>query len=160
MEVSRLYGFYTPCIGCHAYFHILRAFIALDIEALGIISGERVKHSGRFKINQSKDAVDTYRKILKEFGIKFYTPILNIDTEEELNKYLTFKWEEGKEQFKCLFTGSSTLKNMKYPKKLRQAISNYLNEFVKPLAVEVISNYKEGNFKYKKAAKEIIDTLK
>ncbi len=134
------YGFYTPCISCHAYFHILRALVALDVGAMFIISGERVSHSGKIKINQTEKVLKAYEEILKPFGIEILYPVKDVEKESEIAKLIETGWEEEKNQMECVFSGNylnEEGKNLIDEKK----IDSYLKDFLIPEGIKAINSY-------------------
>lgn len=141
--VSRKYGFYTPCIACHAYLHLLRAYIALDTHCHTIISGERIFHENRVKINQDAASLSFFREIFSEYGIDFITPVEHVSTEEDIASLLPFDWKEGELQMKCLFSGNSTIEDTSVIGKLNQAKARYLHEFLGPEMKRLLSSYSQ-----------------
>lgn len=143
-KLSRKYGFYTPCIGCHAYLHLLRALIAVDTGASIIVSGERISHQGRFKINQDEMSISAYREVLAEFGIDFVTPIAEVSSDDEIASLLPFSWKEGELQMSCLYSGNSTIKDENVLKQINEARIDFLKEFLMPAMRRIILDYREG----------------
>lgn len=139
-ESFEKYGFYTPCISCHAYFHILRAFIALDIGARFIISGERVNHSGKIKINQTEKVLKAYEEILKPFGIEILHPVKDIEEEKELSELIGMDWEEEKNQMKCVFSGNYLTEEGE-SLIAEVELDNYLQDFLIPAGKKAINLY-------------------
>lgn len=129
--VLKYYGFYTPCIGCHAYLHLIRIIISLKL-GKKVISGERESHDGRIKINQSSEAIDTYIKIAKYFGAKMLTPLRHLAAGEKIEEIIGWNWGEGKGHQSCAFSGNYADINGKvsYDK---DVIIDYLNNFVYPI---------------------------
>lgn len=80
--------FYTPCIGCHVYFHSIRAFIAEKNNVRFIVSGERYLHDSRKKINQTLSAVKYHSVLLSRFGCYHIQPLLNISSDDVIRKIL------------------------------------------------------------------------
>jgi len=99
------FGFYTPCIGCHAYFHILRIPLALQLGGK-IISGEREIHDQRIKVNQLPLCLSFYKKILAEFGVELLFPLKNIQSGKEIEKLIGWEWKEGKNHPECSYSGN------------------------------------------------------
>lgn len=140
---SKKYGFFTPCILCHLYFHILRAFIAIEVNATPIVSGERAFHGKKIKLNQTREATLTYKTIFSESGIEIIFPIIDVSSESELLALLPRSWEEGAEQLSCIFSGSSTIKAEKEFSSFERNYKKYLKEVVLPLGLEIITSYKK-----------------
>ncbi len=99
------YGFYTPCIGCHMYFHLLRVPMARRLGGR-IISGERVSHGGKIKLNQLNVSLDAYAKTLKKLDVQLLFPIRNIVDGDVIKDLLGWEWEEGKEHPACMYSGN------------------------------------------------------
>lgn len=149
------YGFYTPCISCHAYFHILRAFIAIDSGAKLIVSGERVSHAGRVKVNQSEKSLRAYQEILRAYGIEILYPVKNIETEEELLKLLEMDWKEEENQMRCVFSGNYL--SVKGKNLIREEqLDRYFEEFLIPAGKKIIEYYLEGNKEFLKAVESVV----
>jgi len=137
------YGFYTTCLGCHLYLHLLRGVLSVQTGASPVVSGERYFHRVRIKINQSPEAIKAYEKVLESQGVKIVFPIFELDDESQLLKLLPRFWEEGKEQLKCLFTGSSKLDKDSY-RQIRKSLIRYLENFLIPRGIEVFTSLLEG----------------
>jgi len=125
------YGFYTPCIGCHAYFHILRVPMALKLGKI-IISGERESHDGRIKVNQLPLCLDSYKKILSCFGVDLIMPLQYLKEGKGVEKILGSSWEEGKSQPQCFFSGNYRDLNGESMIEEKQ-IKKFLEEFLEPV---------------------------
>ncbi len=106
-HINRKFGFYSPCIGCHAYFHILRVPMALDL-GKRIISGERESHDGRVKINQMAITLDVYKDITDHFGVELMTPLRHMSDGDEVEKLIGWNWKEGKNHPSCAYSKNYT----------------------------------------------------
>lgn len=140
---SMKYGFYTTCLGCHLYLHLLRGIIAVQTGASPIVSGERHFHRGRIKINQSPEAIRAYKKVLESHGVKIVFPVAELDDETRLIELLPRFWEEGKEQLDCLFSGSSKIDDNSY-RQIRNNLARYLEEYLIPRGIEVFNSLLKG----------------
>ncbi len=125
------FGVYTPCIGCHAYFHLVRIPLALKLGAR-IISGERESHDGRIKLNQTAESLDTYIKIAKHFGVELIMPIRHMKDGGEVKELIGWDWEEGKAHQSCAFSGNylSVDGSVDYDK---EKVNKYLDLFLYPI---------------------------
>jgi hypothetical protein len=141
---SLKYGFFTPCILCHLYFHMLRAFIAIDVGASPIVSGERALHGRKTKLNQTHEAVSAFERVFLEAGIEIVFPVIDVSSESELMELLPRRWEEGKEQLSCIFSGSSTVEGEADIKLIEGNYTKFLEEVAVPLGSEVIFSYKQN----------------
>ena len=149
------FGFYTPCIGCHAYFHLVRIPIALKL-GKRIIAGERESHDGRLKINQSAEALNSYKKIASHFAVDLLMPIRNWDNGDEVEQLIGWNWEEGEAHQTCAYNGnySDIDGTVLYAK---EKITAYLNEFLFPVCIS-LGNLLANNPGASK--KQMLDELK
>lgn len=102
-EIIQRYGFYTPCIGCHLYFHLMRIDIAIDNAVTKIISGERELHEQKIKINQIAEVLDAYQEVLAHIGLDLIFPLRKTFSNEQVESLLGKKWEEDQDQLSCVF---------------------------------------------------------
>lgn len=131
-EIVQRYGFYTPCLGCHLYFHLLRIETALNEGARKIISGEREFHAQRIKINQTKEALNAYREILASVNLELIFPLQKISSNEKIEQLVGKKWQESKSQFSCVFKANyCSLDNQLLIK--NKTLKPYLEEFLIPV---------------------------
>ena len=152
--VSKKYNYYTPCIGCHAYLRIIRIPIAKQLSGK-IISGERIHHNGDFKIDQFKEVLETYHKLCNVFGVELILSVKDIKGGDEIKNIIGYKWEQGKNQFSCVFSGNYRDKEGKviYDK---ENILKILNEFIYPSSIEIVKKGYEGDFRYIEIVKNFI----
>lgn len=129
------YGFFSPCIGCHAYFHLVRLPFALKL-GKKIISGERESHDGQVKINQLAPCLDVYQKITAYFGVELLMPLRHMQEGNEVVSLLGWDWEEGGSQPVCALSGNyrTTEGQVRYD---AQALNHYLHDFLYPTAIEL-----------------------
>ncbi len=104
-ELIKKFEFYSPCIGCHLYFHLTKIPFANNLSKR-IISGERESHDGKVKVNQLHETLEEYKKILGDAGFDLLMPLQNIKDGSEIEKLIGFKWDEGKEHPKCVLSGN------------------------------------------------------
>jgi hypothetical protein len=142
-ELISRYGFYTPCVGCHLYFHSVRIPLALALGKVPIISGEREWHDGAIKVNQIYEALNVYVKIAKEFGIRLLFPVRNITKGDRIEEILGFEWQEGKEQLGCVLSGNYRALEGSVDYAPSQ-VKMYLKEFAWPCAKKIIESYTAG----------------
>ena len=139
-ELISRYGFYTPCIGCHLYLHSIRIPFALTLGKVPIISGEREWHDGAMKVNQISEALDIYKKIARDFGIRLLFPVRSITKGDRIEKILGFEWKEGKEQLDCVLSGNYRAIEGSVNFTPLQ-VKTYLENFALPCATKVIESY-------------------
>ena len=128
----RAYGFYTPCIGCHLYFHAARIPLARRLGCGFLIGGERESHDGRVKINQTAVALDAYGAFTSSFGIELLLPVRGIESGREIEAIIGRPWPEGGDQLECVLSGNYAGYGEKEfpPEKVRR----FLEEFAVPAA--------------------------
>lgn len=136
-DLVKDFGFYTPCIGCHLYFHSIRIPLAKKLKCKRIIAGERESHDGRIKINQIGVVLDLYKEFLKKFGIALLLPIRYIRSGKDIVNILEKNWDEGTGQLKCVMSKNYVSKdgNVTYSKK---DITRFFKDFAIPLADRMI----------------------
>ena len=159
-ELLSIYGFYTPCIGCHVYLHAVRIPLALLLSNIPIISGERERHNSSVKINQIREALDLYKNLTETFKIQLLLPLRKISHGQEIEALLQMDWHEGKEQLDCCLSGNYRLVDGSVEMRKAQVV-RFLNEFAIPCTEKIIRNYISGNIpNHLKIAKQIIQNLK
>jgi hypothetical protein len=127
------YSFYTPCVGCHLYLHIMRAKIALDYDAI-VVSGERHSHDGRVKLNQTEEAIEVYRNVLSKMGVELLTPLSGIEESSDIISLLGSRWDEGENQAKCHLSGN-------YPVDInKNNYTRYLNEYIYKTGIKILED--------------------
>lgn len=104
-QLIEKYHFYTPCIGCHLYFHLTKIPFAKPLSKR-IISGERASHDGRLKLNQLNESLETYKTILDQLGYELIMPLQNETSGEGVQKLIDWQWDEGKDHPKCVLSGN------------------------------------------------------
>jgi len=152
--VSKKYNYYTPCIGCHAYLRIIRIPIAKQLSGK-IISGERIHHNGDFKIDQFKEVLETYHKLCNVFGVELILSVKDIKGGDEIKNIIGYKWEQGKNQFSCVFSGNYRDRDGKVIFD-KENILKILNEFIYPSSIEIVKKGYEGDFRYIEIVKNFI----
>jgi len=100
------YGFYTPCIGCHLYVHLVRLPLTQKLGVNTLIAGEREYHEAGQKLNQTKCAIDAYKKVLESVGVDIVFPVRHLKDSSELMEYADWLWEEGGNQPQCVLSGN------------------------------------------------------
>jgi len=132
-SIIRKYSFYTPCIGCHAYFHLVRIPIALKLSRK-MISGERESHDKKIKINQIKESLNTYERIVKALNVELIMPIRYIENGGEIEKIIGWNWEEGKDHQACAFSKNYTDPEGKVVFN-KDKIEEYIDEYLYPVCI-------------------------
>lgn len=140
VHLSKKYGFYSHCVGCHLYFHAIRIPLAKMLNCTMVIGGERELHDGKIKVNQIGVALDAYTAFLKKFNIDLILPLRYIKSGEEIESILGDHWDEGKDQLECVLSknyqesdGSVLFSE--------NAIKEFLHEFALKTAETIVRNY-------------------
>lgn len=137
------FGFYTPCLGCHLYFHALRIPLAKLIGVPFIIAGERESHNGRIKLNQVDIALDAYVAFMRKFEIDLLLPLRHIYSGEEIERIVGQGWGEEKEQLECVLSRNyqDTDGAVAYDER---ALGRFFKDFAFPVAEKVVQDYLDG----------------
>ncbi len=101
-SIIQEFGFYSPCIGCHLYVHVLRIALAKIIGAKVIVTGERLKHNGKLKINQTSTSLSSHEQFCKEYGILLKLPLKEVYEGEEVRSIVNHPYEKDAE-LRCIF---------------------------------------------------------
>lgn len=104
-HVIRHYKFYTPCIACHLSFHLIRILIAKKLKILNVVSGERIIHTDKEKINQLGFVLDFYNEIYKSQGVNHILPVRNIIEGSQIDKLL-YSYGIECSDLNCLYSGN------------------------------------------------------
>ncbi|GBE01457.1 hypothetical protein BMS3Bbin06_00305 [bacterium BMS3Bbin06] len=139
-QLSKTFGFYTPCLGCHLYFHAIRIPLSKMINSHIIISGERESHDGRVKLNQIGIALDAYISLLRKFDRELLLPLRYIRSGDVVQSIIGRPWTEGSQQIQCVMSKNYVGENdrVEYSE---DAIKRFFNEFALPMAEEMIRKY-------------------
>lgn len=138
------YGFYTPCIGCHLYFHTMRIPLARKFGFSRIIAGERESHNGRIKLNQLGVALDMYKKLCNKYGTELDMPLRSVKESSTIESILEGQdWEEGKGQLSCVLSKNYVYSDgsVKYSEK---SIKCFLKNFALPEAEKQLDLWLES----------------
>uniref|UniRef100_A9A8I3 Uncharacterized protein n=1 Tax=Methanococcus maripaludis (strain C6 / ATCC BAA-1332) TaxID=444158 RepID=A9A8I3_METM6 len=148
------YGYYTPCIGCHAYLRMIRVPLAKHL-GKKIISGERILHDKDFKIDQFKETLETYYKICEEFDVELLFPVKDIKEGSEIKEIIGDNWEQGQNQYSCMFSGNYRDLNGKVIFE-KEKIVKILNEFIYPASIEILKKGYQNKFNYLETVKKFL----
>lgn len=139
-ELLGKYGYYTPCAGCHLYFHALRIPFARMLHCNMVIGGERESHDGRVKVNQTGIALDAYIELMEKFDIELFLPLRHVRSGKEIEKIIGRNWEEGDEQLSCVLSKNYQDKEGKVIFD-EAALRKYFHEFALQTAGDEIQSY-------------------
>ncbi len=145
------FGFYSPCIACHLYMHLMRIPLALELDSKEIISGERESHGGEIKINQTAETLDAYAEVMGTAGIKLVFPIRHTHKNEEIEAIVGGGWNASEKQMLCVLSGN--YRDMIPSKK---KLERYLQEFVVPAGKKLVRSLKKGDSNYLSIVAEVL----
>ena len=137
---SKMFGFYSHCLGCHLYFHAVRVLLARKLHCNLIIGGERESHDGRIKINQIGISLDAYVDLLRRFNVELLLPLRYMSSGKEVEAIVGGQWGEGADQLECVLSKNyreeddSVILN-------EEPIKRFFDEFALKTAEEIIKGY-------------------
>jgi hypothetical protein len=141
--LSERYGFYSPCLGCHVYFHALRVPLAKTTGCNIVVAGERESHDSRVKLNQISAALDAYVDLLARFGVEFVLPLRHVASGAEIEELVGGDWKEDSGQLGCVLSGNyrDTSGGVSYDE---DAVKSYLADFTVTVAERAVNAYLAG----------------
>ena len=134
------YGYISPCIGCHLYFHLTKLPFAMALSGR-IISGERASHDGRIKVNQLDVSLDAYQEVIRNCGGDLLMPIRDLAAGDLIEELIGWQWAEGKDHPKCVLSGNYRDKDGKAVYDAEK-LSAYIKERLIPLGTLIGRAYK------------------
>jgi len=148
------YGYMTPCIGCHLYFHLTKLPFALALSGR-IISGERASHDGRIKVNQLDVCLDAYQKVIEACGGSLLMPIRHTASGDQVENLIGWGWEEGKDHPKCVLSGNYRDAQGKAIYDL-EILNTYLEDTLVPLGIKIGKHLKTEDVDMDLLKKEVL----
>ena len=139
-HLTKRFGFFSHCVGCHLYLHAVRIPLAKKLQINTVIGGERELHDGKVKINQIKVALDAYQNFFNKFNLELFLPLRHIESGKEIESIIGMPWDEGQQQLKCVLSKNyresddSVILN-------ENAIKKFLEEFALTKAEETLRAY-------------------
>lgn len=138
--IFQRFGFFTPCIMCHFYTHLMRIPLYLQYKASGLITGERFSHDGKIKMNQHPDTLECFFCLFKKYGINLIRPNCDICSKQDIDDIINDKYIiDHANDVKCVLSGNL----YGFPCENNTAVLK-LNSFIKDF-VEPIGNFCIGN---------------
>jgi hypothetical protein len=153
------FGFFSPCIGCHLYLHLMRLPVAQRNGTRVIVSGERENHLSGAKINQTPAILDAYSKIISEAGFELAMPVRKVTDREGLLAFAPWLWEEGGEQMKCVLSGNYRDANGKPALPRPEQERLFIKEFLIPAGRALSATILSGSQDYNSAVAAIIGEM-
>lgn len=141
--INRLFGFISPCVGCHLYLHAVRIPLAARLNFAPIISGERESHSGMVKINQTPQVLDFYAGFAEKHRVPLLMPLRKTVDGNTIEKILGFEWERGKNQLQCALSGN--YRDTKGGIVETGDVASFLTTFAGPCAKKIIHACTSGD---------------
>ena len=139
-HLFRKFVFFSPCVGCHLYFHAIRIPLAKKLNCNLVIGGERESHNGKIKVNQIGAALDAYILFLEQFGIELFLPLRAVKSGKDIETIIGQHWDEGEQQLECVLS-----KNYREADDSvifdKESIVRYFDEFAFKTAEESINKF-------------------
>jgi len=150
------YGFYTPCLGCHLYTHLMRLPIASGLGVDVIVGGEREVHGTKIKLNQIPEALDAYQTVLKDAGFELVLPIREVSSEAEIVGLIGEEWKSGEKQMRCVLSANYADLDRDVDYSLEK-VEKYLNDFLIPVGKKIAAALLAGEDNYLELVKAMIE---
>lgn len=144
--IHQVFGRSFICVGCHMYLHAVRVLLALRLGMPTIISGERERHGGWMKLNQSPPVLDAYAELARRYGVELAQPLRRVEGEAEMAS-LVGDWPEGRRQRGCVLLGNENrldLDGTLEPPPLPPGLDHYLRDYLLPVTSGIVDDYLEG----------------
>ncbi len=132
------FGFHSPCIGCHLYFHLTKIKFANALSGK-IISGERESHDGRLKVNQLGKTLDAYIEVMTALGFELLMPLRHIVDGDVVEALIGWDWKEGLAHPECVLSGNYRDSKGKAVFE-EDVLEAYLDAYIKPVGM-VVGSY-------------------
>ncbi len=142
LRCMQKYGFFSPCVGCHLYFHALRIPLALRLGVSKLIAGERESHDGKVKINQIAGVLDVFTRFAGAFGVSLLLPLREVASGAEVQEIVGWAHPEVTDQVQCVLSGNYRDERGDVPIE-SEAVVRFLEEFALPLAERRVRGYLE-----------------
>lgn len=131
--MNRKYGFYTPCVACHLFTHLMRLPLFKETGAEAIITGERHSHQGKLKANQHTETIKCFSEIFEKNGVKFIKPLLEIEDTKQVDDSIGDETVIARaNDVKCVLSGN--LQGFELEKNTDK-LKFYLEDFLKPAGI-------------------------
>lgn len=163
-ELYSIYGFPGICVACHMYCHTVRIPLARELGAFTVVSGERLEHDGRMKINQLDVTLDAYAEVLAEAGIKLESPLMETSLGSEVEDIISGVPGINANttcQTRCVL--EANYRDPKGRMSYREdRLGAYLREFLVPVTRKILEQISAGvdNMDYVEIARKIISERK
>ncbi len=139
--IYKKFDFFTPCIMCHFYTHLIRIPTYILYKASGIITGERVSHDGRVKLNQHPNTLKCFSYLFEKNGIQLIRPNCNMYDTKDVDEIIKDEYIiTHANDVKCVLSGNL----FGFPNQedvFVFCLNNFLENFVKPVGDFCIHNF-------------------
>lgn len=125
--------FFSPCIACHLYCHLLRLPLAKTYSA-NILTGERKSHDGSIKVNQNNFVLNWFANFFTNNNYHFIKPLIDVIDSNEIKiilKNLPFDVLNKENFISCSMQSKRKTPDLNYAE-----IQSYLDLFLKPIMEE------------------------
>ena len=144
-QIHQTYGFYTPCIMCHLFTHLMRVPLLVHSSSVGIITGERFSHGGKLKANQHPNTINCFRSLLERNGVLLMQPLIGINNSDIVDAEIHDYPNLGRiNDVKCILSGNLTGISFLDTTVLAQ-LQQYLDTFVFPVGEHILGCFMTGN---------------
>ncbi len=151
------FGFFSPCVGCHLYLHLMRIPEAVHQKCGVVVAGERTTHDSGSKINQTPRLLDCYQEVLGAVGLSLEFPVRDITDRAEIRALAPWLWEEGGEQMNCVLSGNYRETDGTPILPSEDMEKRYIDEFLLPAGRRLAQMLKDGDKDYVSAISVVLD---
>ena len=158
-SLFKRFGIYAPCITCHMYTHLIRIPVYKKYNAKGIITGERISHSGKIKLNQHYLTISAFDEIFMNSEINMERPLLLIEDVDVIDQLIdNEEILRHTNDVKCVMSGNLSefiLENSNNTHLLKK----YLKEYVIPVGLFCVEQYLYSSKLHKEEIEDIIKEI-
>ncbi|WP_214079161.1 hypothetical protein [Mesotoga sp.] len=141
-ELIRKFGFYSPCPGCHLLLHSLRSALASTLKIKHVISGERIFHGSRQKINQLPLSLQYYQLLMSWMEVRHLLPIKDVINDCDIENILGRK-TSCFGQKRCVFSSNYYTEDGRIIVD-SDALDRYFSEFALPFMKRILKMVIDG----------------
>ena len=119
------------CIPCHFYIYYIRAKICQLIGVKHMIGGDRKQHDNIIKMNQLEIIIDLIDQCTQKiFGVSFYTPLIDVQNNIEIQKELDKYGIGSIHDVSCIFDGKGSVNIVDYMSDDIQKLKQKINDII------------------------------
>lgn len=154
-QLHQKFGFYTPCIMCHLYAHLVRIPFCYQLGAEGIITGERFFHGKNVKTNQHPKTLECFQKLIDYSGLELIQPLVEVkDADEVASEIGDREIIDHANDTKCILSGNLNSYSID-----EIALQKFLDEYVYRIGAYIIDDFRAGKSISCKAVDNLIEGL-